>query len=83
LIQGVVTGLVDDAGASTTAFVVDSVNMTFDVDDRPIGRVLTFTEGASIEGESTEITDFDQGTLTITVNELTAAPANNDPFVIQ
>ena len=69
---------VNDAAASTTAFVITSTEAT---DDHFNGRIITFTSGALI-GQSTDITDYVGATKTVTVTALTEAPANSVTFVI-
>lgn len=79
LMDGTITGTVNDAGATTTAFIC--AGFTPGANDRINGRLLTFTSGA-LAGEQTDITDWVHATSTITVTALTAAPANGVSFVI-
>jgi hypothetical protein len=71
-----VTGSVDDASATTTAFVSDLTEAT---DDHYIGRHVIFTSGALL-GQASAITDYDGTTKTLTVEALTEAPANGVTF---
>ncbi len=75
---GLVPLTVNDAGASTTAFICSSSEAT---DDHFNGRIVTFTTGA-LAGQSTDITDYTGATKTLTVTALTEAPANGVGFVI-
>ena len=74
------TGEVNDAGATTTVFIVDG--FTEATDNHFNGQVITFTSGANL-GESRVIDDYTGATQTITLGEaLTDAPADNDDFII-
>ncbi len=75
---GIISTTVNDAGASTTAFVISSSEAT---DDHFIGRIIVFTSGA-LAGQATDITDYVGSTKTVTVTALTEAPANGVSFVI-
>lgn len=75
---GIVATTVNDAGASTTAFIITSGE---DTDDHFNGRIITFTSGA-LDGQSTDITDYTGATKAVTVTALTEAPANGVSFVI-
>lgn len=75
---GIVSTAVNDASASTTAFVTDLTETT---DDHYNGRIIVFTSG-NLAGQATDITDYTGSTKTVTVTALTEAPADNDTFVI-
>lgn len=75
---GIISTTVNDAGASTTAFVIASTEST---DDHFIGRIIVFTSGA-LAGQATDITDYVGSSKTVTVTALTEAPANGVSFVI-
>lgn len=66
------------AGSTTTAIVT---NLTEATDDHYNGRVITFTSGA-LAGQSTSISDYNGTSKTLTVVQLTEAPADTDSFVI-
>lgn len=75
------TGEVNDAGATTTTFIVDG--FTEATADHFNGSVITFTSGACL-GQSRVINDYIVTTQQIVLGEaLTDAPADNDDFVIQ
>jgi len=69
---------VNDASASTTAFIADLTEVT---NDHYNTQVVCFTSG-NLAGQKSDITDYDGATKTITVTALTEAPADNDVFVI-
>lgn len=69
---------VNDASATTTSCVTDLTEAT---DDHYNGRIMTFTSG-NLAGQSTDITDYDGTTKTLTYTALTEAPADNDEFTI-
>ena len=74
------TGEVNDAAATTTAFIVDG--FTEATNDHFNGMKMTFTSGANL-GESRTITDYTGATQTMTFGQAwTDAPADNDDFVI-
>ena len=75
---GLVLSAVNDASASTTAFVTDLTEAT---NDHYNGRIITFTSGA-LAGQATTVTDYNGTTKAVTVVALTEAPADNDQFVI-
>ncbi len=75
---GLVPTSVNDASASTTAFVTALSEAT---DDHYNGRIITFTSG-DLKGQSTDILDYDGSTKSVTVTALTEAPANSVTFVI-
>ncbi len=75
---GVVNTTVNDASATTTAFVITSTEAT---DSHFNGRVIIFTAGTLIN-QATDITAYTGATKTVTVTALTSAPANGDSFVI-
>lgn len=75
---GVISTAINDASASTTAFVTDLTETT---DDHYNSRIIVFISG-NLAGQATDITDYDGATKTVTVTALTEAPANNDQFVI-
>src|SRR3990167_631070 len=78
--HGARTGEINDAGATTTVFIV--YGFTEATDNHFIGDIIVFTSGALI-GQARRITAYTGGTQTITVPPaLPAAPANNDDFVI-
>lgn len=79
LLDGIIVGQVNDAGASTTAFIADG--FTEATNDHFNGRLITFVSGA-LSGQQTAITDYVGATQTFTVTALTEAPANDDFFVI-
>jgi hypothetical protein len=79
LMDGTMVAQVNDAGASTTAFIADG--FTEATNDHFIGRLITFISGA-LSGQQTAITDYVGATQTFTVTALTEAPANGDFFVI-
>lgn len=79
LMDGIIVAQVNDAGATTTAFIADG--FTEATDDHFIGRLITFISGA-LSGQQTDITDYTGATQTFTVSALTEAPGNNDFFVI-
>ncbi len=80
--EALAIGTVNDASASTTVFKIALTGDTVDItDDHYNGRVITFTSGALLQ-QSTDITDYDGGTTTVTVTALTEAPANGVQFVI-
>lgn len=68
---------VNDAGATTTVFIISSTEAT---DDHFNGKIITFITGA-LKFQSTDVTDYTGATKTITVTALTEAPANGDAFV--
>jgi hypothetical protein len=77
--DALITGTVNDAGASTTAFITDLASA---VDDFYSGSVLVFTSGV-LTGQARRISNYDQATKTITVTPaLTSAPANGVTFCI-
>ena len=76
--ETIIPASVNDAGASTTAFITD---LTSAVDDFYNGRVIIFTSGA-LANQATNITDYAGATKTVTVTALTAAPANSVTFVV-
>lgn len=67
-----------DAGSTTTAIVT---HLTETTDDHYNGRVITFITGA-LTGQSTNITDYNGTSKTLTVTALTEGPAEDDAFVI-
>ena len=70
---------VNDASASTTAFITSLTNST---NDFYKNAVLTFTSGA-LDGQSRRISAYNGTTKTITLDPaLTSAPANGDAFTI-
>lgn len=72
-------GVVNDAAATTTSFVVGG---TITVNDFFNDQVLVFTTGA-LAGQSKPVLDYDGATKTITLSEaLTSAPANGVEFVL-
>ena len=73
-----IAAAVNDASATTTSFVTDLTEAT---DDHYIGRTVIFTSGA-LEGQATDITDYNGTTKALTVTALTEAPADNDTFEI-
>ena len=75
---GVVSTTVNDASASTTAFVTALTEAT---DDHYNGRIIVFIDGA-LAGQATDITDYTGATKTVTCTALTEAPGNGDAFVI-
>lgn len=77
-LDGVVTGVVSTS--STTTAVTST--LTESTNDHYNGRTLTFTSG-NLTGQSTAITDYNGSSKTLTVTELTEAPANADTFIIQ
>jgi hypothetical protein len=79
LMDGTIVAQVNDAGATTTAFIADG--FTEATNDHFNGRLITFISGA-LSGQQTAITDYVGATQTFTVDALTEAPANNDFFVI-
>jgi hypothetical protein len=75
----VTQGTVNDAAASTTAFVSSLVNTT---NNFYKNAVLTFTSG-DLDGQSRRISAYDGVTKTITLDPaLTSAPANGSAFTI-
>ena len=82
--EAVITGTVG-VGSTTTAIVLSSTDPAFTVNDQPNGKIVTFKEAtttAALRGQSTDITDYDQASATLTVTALTTAPVNGDTFVI-
>lgn len=79
LMDGILVCQVNDASATTTAFVADG--FTEATNDHLNGRLITFISGA-LAGQQTAITDYVGATQTFTVSQLTEAPGNNDFFVI-
>ncbi len=80
--EALVIGTVNDAGASTTVFVIAVTGDTISsVDDFYNGRIITFTTGNLLQ-QSTDITDYNGTTKAVTVTALTAAPDNSIQFVI-
>lgn len=77
-LDGTVTATVNDAGATTTAFIT---TLTSAVDDFYNGRIITFNTGA-LAGQQREITDYVGATKTVTVAALTSAPANGVAFTV-
>lgn len=72
-------GVVNDAAATTTSFVVGG---TVTVNDFFNDQVLVFTTGA-LATQSRPVLDYDGATKTITLSEpLTSAPANAVEFVL-
>lgn len=72
-------GVVNDAGATTTSFIVGGTVTTNDFFN---DQVLVFTTGA-LAGQSKPVLDYDGATKTITLSEaLTSAPANGVEFVL-
>lgn len=70
---------VNDASASTTAFITSLTNST---DDFYKNAVLTFTSG-DLDGQSRRVSDYNGSTKTITLDPaLTSAPVNGDAFTI-
>lgn len=70
---------VNDASASTTAFITALTNSTNDFYNN---AVLTFTSG-NLNGQTRRISDYDGTTKTITLSPaLTSAPGNGDAFTI-
>lgn len=78
VLDGTVTGSVNDASATTTSFVTDLGSA---VNDFYNGRIITFKSGA-LAGQQREITDYVGATKTVTVAALTSAPANGVLFAI-
>lgn len=79
LMDGLIVAQVNDAGASTTAFIADG--FTEATNDHLNGRLITFLTGA-LTGQQTSITDYVGASQTFTVVALTEAPANDDFFVV-
>ena len=77
-LDGTVTGTVNDAGATTTAFITD---LTSAVNDFYKNRIITFNTGA-LAGQQREITAYTGATKTVTVAALTSAPANGVAFTV-
>lgn len=77
-LDGTVTGSVNDAAATTTAFVT---TLGSAVNDYYKNRIITFTSGA-LAGQQREITAYTGATKTVTVAALTSAPANGVTFVV-
>lgn len=74
------TGSVNDAAATTTAFVGDAALSA--TDDFYNGAVLSFTSG-DLKGIARKVTDYVGATKTITLGTaLPAAPANSVTFII-
>ena len=74
------TGEVNDAGATTTVFIVDGFTEATAAHFN--GSVIVFTSGACA-GQSRTIIDYSLTTQSITLGEaLTDAPADNDDFII-
>jgi hypothetical protein len=77
--NAITAGTINDAMATTLSFVT---NLTEATNDHYKNRILEFTSGALL-GQGREITDYDGGTKTITVNEsFTEAPTNGSTFKI-
>ena len=73
-------GTVNDAGASTISFVIDSGASS--VDDFYVDQTFRFTDGA-LEGQSRIVLTYTGATRTVTFDEaLTSAPANGVGFQI-
>lgn len=79
LMDGVIVAQVNDAAATTTAFIADG--FTEATNDHFNGRLITFISGA-LSGQQTAITDYTGATQTFTCVALTEAPAENDFFVV-
>jgi len=77
-VTGLVSTTVNDASAAPTSFAISSSEVT---DNHFNGRIITFISG-DLMFQSTDITDYDGASRTVTVTELTEAPANGDAFVI-
>lgn len=75
---GIEASSVNDAAASTTAFVTALGSA---VNDHYIGRIIVFTSG-TLANQATDITDYVGATKTVTVTALTSAPANGVTFVV-
>lgn len=69
---------VNDAGATTTAFITTLASA---VNDHYVGRVIIFTSGTLLN-QATTITDYVGATKTVTVVALTSAPANSVSFIV-
>lgn len=73
------TGAVNDASATTTAFVT---TLTGYGDDFFNGAFILFTDGA-LQGQSRKVSDYVSATGSITLaTATTSAPANGTPFLI-
>ncbi len=80
--EALAIGTVNDAGASTTDFIITLTGDTISaVDDYYNGRIITFTSGVLL-GQSTDILDYTGSTKSVNVTALTSAPANSVQFVI-
>ena len=73
-----VNGAVNDGAPSATSFITDLASA---VDDFYNDAFLLFIDGA-LAGQVRNVTDYVGSSKTITVDALTAAPANGDEFVI-
>lgn len=71
--------------STTTSVVCSSLDPGSATNDQFKGRIMIFdqsTSSANLKGQATDITAFNNGTLTFTVTALTHAPASGDTFVI-
>lgn len=74
-------GTVSSTCATGSTQTVVNTNLTEATNDHYNGRAIVFTGGALL-GQASRITDYNGGTKQLTVDTLTEAPANTDPFVI-
>ena len=79
LLGGAVTGFTAVTGTlSVTAMTTD---LTEDTDDHYIGRTVIWTSGP-LEGQASDITDYDGASKMLTYTEVTDIPANLNTFII-
>jgi hypothetical protein len=73
--------VVAQAVTGSLAIGAFTTNLTEATNDHYIGRQVVFVSGV-LSGQATNITDYDGTTKTLTVADMTDAPANLDYFVI-
>lgn len=76
--RGLVTGVAQMGTLSVTQMTTNLIEAT---DDHYNGRIIVWTSGV-LDGQATNITDYDGTTKTLTYTTTTEAPANGDTFVM-
>jgi hypothetical protein len=73
IVNGAVSGVATNVSIPT--------NLTAADNDHYVGRTIVFVTG-TLQGQAATITDYDQPSQTLTVSQLTRAPADTNQFVI-
>lgn len=76
--KSLVTGTAVTGTLSTTQM---TTNLTETTNDHYNGRLITWTSGV-LDGQQTDITDYDGASKMLTFTAITEAPSNGDTFVI-